>query len=76
MIHKQYPLKFLSTIQSYLPERNLKPSINLQNGRHEPYETNGGRGYCDTELAKARSAPYKGAASKGHWTFYVPEVHS
>jgi hypothetical protein len=26
MIHKQYPLKFLSTIQSYLPERNLKPS--------------------------------------------------
>jgi len=31
-VHKQYPLKFLSTVQSYLPERNLKPSINLQNG--------------------------------------------
>jgi hypothetical protein len=32
MIHKQYLLKFLSAIQSYLPERNLKPSINLQTG--------------------------------------------
>jgi hypothetical protein len=32
MIHKQYPLKFISTFQSYLPDRNLKPSINLQNG--------------------------------------------
>jgi hypothetical protein len=32
MIHKQYPLTFLSAIQSYLPERNLKPSIKLQTG--------------------------------------------